>query len=283
MEKKYNEEMLRKCKESAEDMERRILAGEVIADEMYDSNTRILVTKTDNGRYGYAVFQNGSDKPHYLVEGDYLIKDLKKKTDYRGYALRYEGAKSMIQRNMLGYFTEYIKDPGFEGVYINVQAGENTTIDVTQQMAGYNPQDPVVLLYASFAEKIFAYAGLAQLFLNPETSKVTARIGLGRAKDDGTQDYDHAIKMEMESQQNRAFFGERPKTRTEVKKVILDQSQLAQELFYEMFNSLNLPMLPGINKSRLMELGLSGAPIEGELGKLNLTAGIPTIEQKKRR
>ena len=62
MERDVNKEMLQHCLEYAKAMETRILSGEVIADVIYEvDKARIIVTRTETGRYGYAVIEEGKD------------------------------------------------------------------------------------------------------------------------------------------------------------------------------------------------------------------------------
>lgn len=261
MDKDINKELLEKCKQYADEMEKRVLSGKVLYDIMYDDVDRIVVTELDNGRYGYAVYDTQLDELRYVVEGDYLITDLTKRTDYKGQALKYSGAKSMIQRNMLGYFSEYIKDKGFEGFYISIQTDENCDINVEQQMGGYDSQDPVVILYASFAEKSFGYVAQASSYYDEKTGKPMYRLGLGSLKPDGTPDVEDLIKREIEAEKARRFLGQgRNVTREELIEIVGDSVKKAQSLFTPLFSSIGIPMYEGVEANNTLDVALKKLP-----------------------
>lgn len=261
MSENINIELLDKCKKYADDMEKRVLSGKIITDIMYDDRDRIVVTELDNGRFGYAVYDTYLDELRYIVEGDYLIKNLKKRTDYKGQALKYEGAKSMIQRNMLGYFSEYIKDQGFEGFYINVQTPEDCELNVEQQMGGYDPQDPVTILYASFAANKFAYVAQASSYVNEKTGKPMYRLCLGTLNPDGTPNTEEMIKREIEAENARRFFNQGYKvSRDELIKIIGDSVKEAQALFTPLFETMGLPMYEGVEPKNILDTTLKRIP-----------------------
>jgi hypothetical protein len=268
MEKDFNKEMLEHSKEYAEAMEKRILEGKVIADVIYKvDNSRILVTMTSTGRYGYVVYEEYRDEPVYFVEGDYLIEDLQKTTDYEGNALMYPGAKSMIEKNMVGMFSEYRKYPEFHDFYISVKAPKDSPIQVTQQMAGYSSQYPVTILGANFIANEFYYGALAQLYIDPKTGKQTIRIGTGFFTPEGLPDIEHSIKMEMEAQAYNPFFGQRPKRRYEVEEIIKKHTMQAQALLTPLYQALGLPMYEGVEYSPLLMEGLKGEQVDKYIGE----------------
>jgi len=249
-----NIEFLNKCKKYADDMEKRVLSGKIITDIMYDDRDRIVVTDVGNGRFGYAVYDTYLDELRYIVEGDYLITNLKKRTDYKGQALKYEGAKSMIQRNMLGYFFEYIKDQGFEGFYINVQTPEDCELNVEQQMGGYDSQDPVTILYASFADKKFAYVAQASSYVSEKTGKPMYRLGLGTLNPDGTLNVDELIKNEIEAAKARRFFDYGYNvTRQELIDNVGYSIKEAQALFTPLFTAMGIPMYEGVEPKSILD------------------------------
>ena len=259
----FNAMMIERTKEVAQKMEERILTGEVIADVVYEvDKSRILVTRTSNGRYGYAVFEEGKDKPCYLAESDYLIKDLQKKTDYEGRPLLYLGAKSMIEKNMVGVIYEYRKYPNYHDFYVTVKASQDSSINVTQQMAGYNPQYPVAILIADFISNEFYYGALAQVYNEPNEVKPTIRIGVGTLNPDGTPNVEKSIKMERESQEARKFFGERALGEKAVEEIIKRHSFQAQALLTPMYEAVGLPMYEGVEYCPLLAEGLKGEPID---------------------
>ena len=272
-----NKELLENSLAYARAMETRILTGKVIADVIYEiTGDRILVTMTETGKYGYAVFENGAKEPVYLVEGDYLIEDLQKWTDYKGQTLLYPGAKSMIEKNMVGLVAEYKKYPGFHQFFITAKAPEGAQIESTQQMAGYNDQYPVSLLMADFDQQTISYGALAQLIARPEKGKMEIRIGMGGINPDGTPDVDMMIKMEMEAQQARRFFGERALNRSQVEEMIGQHTKQAQALLTPMYESLGLPMYEGVDYCPLLSEGLRGEPIEKYIGENGTLITGPT-------
>ena len=259
-----NKEMLEHSLAYAQEMEKRILSGEVIADVIYEvDKSRIIVTRTETGRYGYAIIEEGKDSPCYLVESDCLLQDLQKRTDLYGRALVYPGAKSMVEKNMVGMFSEYRKfGSQFHSFFISVKAPENGPLKVTQQMAGYIDQYPVTILGADFLTGEFYYAALAQLYIDPKTGTPTVRIGTGLLTPEGLPDVEHSIKMEMEAQAARRFFGERSLRRPEVEEVIKKHSMQAQALLSPMYEAIGLPMYEGVDYCPLLSDGLKGENID---------------------
>ena len=78
-------ELMLKGKVIASEMKERILKGSTVADVTYEADgCRILVTITEDGKYGYAVYEPGKNEPTYLAESTYLIENLQKRTDTSG-------------------------------------------------------------------------------------------------------------------------------------------------------------------------------------------------------
>lgn len=258
----YNETMLRVCLGKAKEMESRILSGEVIADVIYEEDdSRILVTRTSNNKYGYAVYEEGKETPYYLVESDYLISDLQKRTDYYGHPLSYSGAKSMIEKNMIGIFYEYKKDPDFHDFNVSIKVPDDCPIEIKQMMAGYNPQYPVTLLCADFSTREFYYAALADIFLDPKSGDPIVELGVGFVKPDGTPDYDRSLKMEMEAQDMRPLYGLPRIAPREAQEIVGKQTMLAQSFLTPLYEAVGLPMLDGIEYCPLLEEALAGKDI----------------------
>ena len=258
-EKTVPEEYVDMMQQYADEMEKRILEGEVIRDFVNDEGERIVVTKTSNGMYGYAVYDKGSDTPHYYVEGSTLLEDLNKKTDYSGKGLRYEGAKSMIQRNMTGLFYEYIKDPGFEALYVSIQCPPTSTIQIGQIYAGYNSQDPVALMSASFYDRKFYYAEVAEIIM--EEDKPLIRVGMGTLHDDGTPAIEETIQNYFEAERYKKAFGGPYMNESETASKTEQCARNAQSIFYGMYQELGLPILEEVKPNSLISDGLQGKPV----------------------
>lgn len=284
MNEDYNETMLRNCLEKAEEMKSRILSGEVIADEIYQvDGSRILVTRTSSNKYGYAVFERDEEEPCYLVESDYLISDLQKRTDYYGHALAYSGAKSMVEKNMIGIFYEYKKYPDFHEFYVSIKVPNNCPIEIKQMMAGYNPQYPVTLLGADFITREFHYAALADIFLDPKSGVPIVQLGAGFVRPDGTPDYDRALRMEIEAQENRPLYGLPPIETREAQEIVGTQTILAQSFLTPLYEAVGLPMLEGIEYCPLLEEALAGRDISKYLtsdGKLLPKDGAGALSRR---
>ena len=274
-----NEELVNMAKFAAQDMEERILGGEVIKDEIRDDGDRILVTKTSTGRYGYAVFSEGEDKPHYLVEGQVLLQDLNKHTAHNGVNLRYPGAKSMIQRNMVGQFAEYIKDPGFESFYIAIQMPKGATMNVSQQMSGYYSEDPVDIFGATFSDNKVWYASYAQLIPDSRTGKPTLRIGTVSLNPDGMPDYDTVMKNANDAEDVKRVFGERYMSEDELLLTAQKGVETAQSVFYNMYNEIGLPMNEGIMPCNLLTDAMNGNDISHYIGQNGFE--VPKIDGPK--
>lgn len=235
---------------SANDMVKNISQGEIIKDVTDSNGERTIVTLTENGTYGYQVFEAYSDIPHYYAESYYLIDDLNKTTDSDGRALRYTSAKSRVQRNLLGVFSEYILDEGFHSFYINVKFPKESEIQVSQQMAGYDRQDPVVLLSASFDTNQFSIAANAQI-IGIEDKKYI-RFGMGKVNDDGSIDYDLLYKMAKEAELAKRFLGESSMGSQRLKEVVEDSVREAQSILYDVYKQFDLPILEGVKPNSLL-------------------------------
>lgn len=263
MNKDFNQNILENSKNYVAEMEKRILEGEILADVHHEDHSRILVTMTSTGKYGYCVFRPYfDDDPIYFAESDYLIEDLQKKTDYEGRPLLYDNAKSVIEKNLVGVFTEYRKTYNYNDFSISVKAPSDAQIQVTQQMAGYDSQYPVVILHADFINNSFYYGALAELYIDPETQKQTIRIGVGTLTPEGLPDVDRSIKMEKESQANEAFFGKKPLNNEEIENIIKKNTMQAQALLAPLYESVGLPMYDNVGFSPLLLEGLTGKPID---------------------
>lgn len=235
---------------TANEMVRNISQGEVIKDEVDDQGERIIVTMTEKGTYGYQVIEFGDTKPHYYAESHFLLEDLNKKTDSDGRALRYSSAKSRIQRNLIGIFSEYILDEGFHSYYINIKFPLESEVQVCQKMTGYDRQDPVVLLSASFDSRRFSIAADAQI-IGVDNHKYV-RFGLGRVKDDGTIDYDLTYKMAKEGEMAKKFLGEPSMSSARLKEVIEDSVREAQALLYSVYKRFDLPIMDGVVPNNML-------------------------------
>ncbi len=276
-----NKEILEASKAAAEAMEKRILDGEPVGEPFInDGGEKIVVTITSENKYGYAVFRPGEDKPFYLVESQVLLHDLNKKTAHNGVALRYPGAKSMLQRNMVGLFTEYIKDPGFEGIYVSVQMPKNATMDVSQQMTGYYPEDAVTIFGATFHNEKVWFASYAQIIPNPKTGKPTLRIGTGGINPDGSPDYDTMIRMSQEAEMAKKFFGEPYMDEERQKEVIEHAAKSAESIFYDMYEGFSLPRHEGVGRSNLLMDAMNGRDISGYLENNGRQFAIPQAGRK---
>ncbi len=229
---------------SANDMVKNISQGEIIKDVTDSNGERTIVTLTKKGTYGYQVFEAYDETPHYYAESYFLIDDLNKMTDSDGRALRYTSAKSRVQRNLVGVFSEYILDKGFHSFYINVKFPKESEIQVSQQMAGYDRQDPVVLLSASFDTNQFSIAANAQIIGIDDKKYI--RFGMGKVNDDGTIDYDLLYKMAKEAELAKRFLGESSMGNKRLKEVIEDSVREAQALLYDVYKQFDLPILDGV-------------------------------------
>ena len=225
-------EIVQNAKIGAKKLEERVIGGRVIKDFINDEGERILVTETIDGKYGYAVYKKNENSPHYIVEVDILLQDLNKKTAHNGVALRYPGAKSMIQRNMVGFFVEYIKDPGFESMYFSVQMPKNATINVSQQMSGYYGEDAVSIFSVDFRREKINYASYAQM-LPGFDGKPTIRIGMVGLNSDGMPDHETTIKIANDAELAKKFLGMSSMKSELVEEITVRSAEAAQSLFFE--------------------------------------------------
>jgi len=244
------EELMANGRNLARETVIKIKTGEVIKDFIDDNGERIIVTLTDRGTYGYQVFLNDEEMPHYYVEGMYLIKDLNKKTDSLGKPLKYESAKSRIQRNMLGCFTEYILDRGYHSFYINHKSMPNGEIEVTQRMTGYDEGDPVVLAGWHFDTYEFSIVADAQM-INLDNKSIL-RLGLGKVNDDGTIDYDLLHKNALEAEMAKRFLGEKTIEPERLKELMLMATKDAQATIFGLYSTLGLPIIEGVEPNNLL-------------------------------
>lgn len=244
------EELIGKTKNVTAEMVTRIKSGEVIMDVTDDEGERTIVTLTSNGTYGYQVYERFGDEPHYYAEGFKLIEDLKKNTDSDGRALRYTSAKSRVQRNLTGVFSEYILDKGFHSFYINQKFEKDSEVQVSQRMAGYNNQDPVVLFGAQFDTNELSISADAQII--PNGNKQTVYIGLGKVKEDGTIDYDLQFNMAMQAERAKRAFGEESMDSARLAEVLKESSMTAQSLLFDVYNTLGLPIMEGVEPNDLL-------------------------------
>lgn len=262
------EELIGKTKNAAAEMVERIKTGEVIMDVTDDEGERTIVTLTSNGTYGYQVYEKWGNEPHYYAEGFKLIDDLKKNTDSDGRALRYSSAKSRVQRNLTGIFTEYILDPGFHSFYINQKFEKNSEIQIAQRMSGYDRQDPVVLFGAQFDTNELHITSDAQIISNDD--KQTVHVGLGKIKDDGTIDYDLQFKMAMQAERAKSAFGEPSMDSARLAEVLKESSMTAQSLLFDVYDSLGLPVMEGVEANSLLTSQAKYLlPAQGDGNKLN--------------
>lgn len=248
------QEMLANGYDAAKAMEERIKSGKVIKDVTDNDGERTIVTETSLGTYGYQVFERGASEPHYYAEGYYLIDDLKKYTDSNGMALRYVSAKSRVQRNLVGYFFEYIKDDGFHSLYASYKADKNSNLNVSQRMSGYNSQDPVVLLGFQFDRKDVCVVSDAQVTNTGD--KTNIRIGVAGVMEDGTLDYEEVMKTARSAEMAKRFLGESSMSEGKLSGVMTDSMLNAQSLLYDVYNNLGLPMSPNVTPNNLLADGI---------------------------
>ena len=254
----YEYDMLKVCKNAALEMQERVLFGTIIKDYTTEDGERILLTKTENNTDGYAVFEKGNRRePHYIVESHYYFDDFEKQTAHNGVGLRYDGAKSRIQRNMLGMFFEYIKDPGFEGLYASIQMPDQADVHVSQQMTGYYNEDPVTIMAAQFDRKEFSIAAFVQKIMDTQTGKPTLRIGLGGFDEKGAINHEQMLVDAKLAEGAKKFFGERAMGEERLKTVINDSMDLSQATFYRMYEQLGILVNPDIKPNNLIEDSLN--------------------------
>lgn len=244
------EEMLEQGYKAALEMVTRIQSGKIIKDVVDDKGERIVVTLTCAGTYGYQVFERLSKEPHYFAESFSLIDDLKKNTDHEGRGLRYTSAKSRVQRNLTGVFTEYILDRGYHSFYINLKFPKDSNLQVSQRMSGYDRQDPVVLLGCQFDRKTMTIVADAQQFVENGVSSI--RLGLGAIKDDGTIDYNLQYKIALEAEMAKQFLGEKTVDRETIAQLIIESSKNAQALFYDVYRGMDIPIIDGVVSDNLI-------------------------------
>lgn len=253
----YENDMLKMSKQAALSMEQRILNGEVIKDYTTEEGERILLTRTENNTYGYAVYEKGKTEPHYLVESHYLFTDFEKQTAHNGTGLRYGGAKSRIQRNMLGLFFEYIKDYDYESLYASIQMPKEADVQVSQQMTGYYNEDPVTLMAANFDRKKFSVAAFAQNIIDPETGKPTIRVGLGGFTENGSIDVKQMLVDAKLAESAKKFLGQKSMEEEKLKTTIKNAMELSQSTFYSMYKQLGISVDPNIKPNNLIEDSLN--------------------------
>jgi len=144
----------------------------------------VIITKTSIGTYGYQLFRPNENEPYYVAEANYYFDDIEKKTASNGEALMYPGAKSVIARNLLGQFCEYInEDFGYENFYFCFKSPEDAEIKLIQKMAGPYPQNAIILMAADLYQKTMGIPTWIQDYID-EKGKRTFRIGISEDFDD---------------------------------------------------------------------------------------------------
>ena len=133
-------------------------------------------------------------------------------------------------------------------------------IEVTQQMAGYNPQDPVSIVAANFHDKKFNYAAIVQVKYE-EGKKPVVKVGMGSLNPDGTPNTESIIENELEAEKARRAFGGTPMSAEEITDQIKNAQVNAQSLFNGVYTSFGLPMYEGINANNLITDGLNGLAV----------------------
>ena len=285
-------EIMDKGRELIKELKDRILNGKVVADVIYkDDNCRILVTETETGRYGYAVFEEDKDQPFYLVEADFLIDDLQKRTAYDGTALLYPGAKSMIEKNILGSFTEYFRDPWFESLNLSIKTPVNSSVDVKQRsvIVGEEKQYPTTLLSIDYKQDKVYLGCCADVFISPKTGKKTVSIGCATLDSNGSVNYNELIEDEKHEQRNRRFLGLPYLNDYDIPKYIGYTIKYGQSLLLPMYKALGISLSEEVEYSPLLSEIISGnaeryIDREGNLlGEDGQIIGESLLESKKRK
>lgn len=244
------EEIFAYAKEHVESMVKLISDGQVIKDVVDSDGERIIVTLTERGTYGYQAVKAYETEPHYYAESTFLIEDLLKNTDSDGRGLRYISAKSRIQRNLVGVFSEYILDRGHHSFYVSQKSPKDSDIKISQRMTGYDRQDPVSIFCAHFDNKKLFIAADAQ-YVESEYGP-TVRVGVCDIKEDGSLDYDQQLKMAKEAEMAKRFLGESYMTNQKLNEVIEESNREAQALFFDVYKSLGIPMQPNVEPNYLL-------------------------------
>ena len=246
-EKNVNEELLQRTKLLAKEMEKRIEDGTVLIDYTCNNNERIVITQTKIGTYGYQVFDQYSTKPIYYAESEILFTDLEKNTDLKGNILRYQGAKSRIQRNLTGFYLERVKDMGFDSFYISFKEPVDSKVKIEQRMAGYNDQDNITIFSADFIYNHINMVSDAQS-LNKD-GNLCIRIGLTEILPDGSLDYNSVLEATKTEQE--VLYGGYGMSEEEQMNIFIEATKNAQEYFYSAYQAVGLPIRSDVKPNNL--------------------------------
>lgn len=276
--------LIEKGQNQAKEMVERIKKGQVIEDITYDNGERLVVTITspinaEIPMYGYQVFEPGAEEAHYYVEGMYLISDLYTNTDSNGVTLRYSGAKSLVQRNMLGLFNELILDKGFEAFYTSIKTAKDQDIQVQQRMAGAYESDPVTLLSYNFNTRKVNLVGHIECFEESKDGKIVKvmRCGLDRV-DNGELNYDSGYKFALEAEQLTDIMNDRGSFRADtvesLNKKYNEAIINAQSMLKPVYQNLGIPLIEGVEFDNALfyqahQASLIGGPDAESKKKLN--------------
>ena len=191
------EDMLLNARINVNSQIERIKSGEKIIEDTDNDNNRVVVTKNtvkdiegnDVTIYGYIVSRNILDEyiPFCYFESTVLFTEFKKNTSYEGIPTIYTDAKGIIERNLTGRFTEYVKQGSNWDMYnVFYKNPDQNGVRITSSVHGFqDATDPVQLAYIDFInEEIYIAAGAYA------KGDKTISIDHGGIKKDGTVDYE---------------------------------------------------------------------------------------------
>lgn len=277
------DEMLRRTEQYADAMAKRILSGEIYKEYITQQGERVIITITSSGKYGYAAYYDTREKtPYFYAEADYLFEDLDKNTDSHGALLPFATAQNRISRNLLGIFSEYRIDEIYGNIFtIAIQYPDEGPLNVSQRGKFDNPieKESVILFQANFKEGAIGMVGGAAIYID-KTGKPNLRVGVTNFKPDGSLDYDRLTIREEQASIANAYFSRDKRyliDEDEAEQRTMNGAEVAQSVFFELFDMLGLPRLEGTRPCNLIDDAFKGKDVSkyvGEAGSLNPEALI---------
>lgn len=206
------EEMLIKAKQAVNDQIERIESGEPIFTGTDNENNTVVVKKNTvkdhNGNevvlFGYILYRYEREKPFCYFESTEYFTDFKKRTSNNGYVLGYTDAKAVIERNLTGQFTEYVREQTWDSYNVFYKSEKADAKSVTSSVHGFERKtDPTQLLYIDFYCKQINIAAGAHT-----VDGKTVSIDHANLKADGTPDYEEMYEWLLDEMRVERVFSD---------------------------------------------------------------------------
>lgn len=251
LEKDINKDIRDATKVAVDEMKRRISNGEVIKDYTRKDKERIVVTKTEDGKYGYMAYRQNKDEPYYYAEGSELLEDLDKITNNYGTLLMYNSAQSTIQRNLTGMFTEFIDEPpAIQTYYVNIKLPETSEARLGW-INGHDPEEAIQIMAVNFVTKRVSFATNVEIAAFKD-DKPMFRIGHGELNKDGTVKYEDAIDGLYYSEFAKPLSGGIRHSRHWVEERYKKTHENSLKLLYPMYKLAGIAMPDDIEPNTLL-------------------------------